>query len=116
MIHRDVKSGNILIRRDGSAALGDFGLARTIGSLSSTTQCKGTLNWCSPEQLSLPSSELTAKTDTWSFRMTIFALLKDENPFANYVDVKSAFLADRTGPPKKPTTLQTESLYTKPQP
>ncbi|KAI9338911.1 kinase-like domain-containing protein, partial [Zopfochytrium polystomum] len=96
IVHHDVKGNNILIRRDGSAALGDFDLARTIGSLSSTTttQTKGTLNWCSPEQLLGPLSQLTAKTDTWSFGMTIFELLKDDNPYGDYLDAKSLIVAD----------------------
>ncbi|KAI9337626.1 hypothetical protein DFJ73DRAFT_849073 [Zopfochytrium polystomum] len=80
-----------------SVALGDFGLTRTISSLSttSTTQSKGALNWCLPEQLSGPQSQLTVKTDTWSFGMTIVELLKDENPYGDYMDARSAIVADR---------------------
>ncbi|KAJ1555702.1 Leucine-rich repeat serine/threonine-protein kinase 2 [Cladochytrium tenue] len=110
IIHRDVKGRNIFVRADGSAAVGDFGLSRHMNSLSSQTTAAvpdvggagGTLNWSSPEQLSGRFRDLTTRTDTWSFGLTVLELLADRDPFADLPDPKLAILAD---PPMLPTEV-----------
>ena len=54
VIHRDIKPENILIRADGSHALSDFGIARTMDTRTVMTQqgvTLGTPHYMSPEQL-----------------------------------------------------------------
>src|SRR5690348_14244590 len=53
ILHRDIKPSNILLRTDGTPALGDFGLARMLGSqhrLTGSGIVMGTPDYMSPEQ------------------------------------------------------------------
>ncbi|KAJ1568509.1 hypothetical protein HK405_001117 [Cladochytrium tenue] len=107
LIHRDVKAANIFVRKDGSAAVGDFGLSRAVGRISTTSNMamKGTLNWCSPEQLTVAAWDLTAKTDTWSLGMTIYELLANKDPYKEFHDsyqVRLAITADESRLPIMP--------------
>jgi serine/threonine protein kinase len=51
-MHRDVKSGNILLNKDGTMILGDFGIATKIKNNSKKKSFIGSLNWMPPEVLS----------------------------------------------------------------
>ena len=51
-MHRDVKSGNILLSKDGTIILGDFGIATKIKNNSKKKSFIGSLNWMPPEVLS----------------------------------------------------------------
>ena len=82
IIHRDVKSDNILVSKDGSIKLADFGLATqlTLESKKRTTD-KGTLHWTAPEIISgKPYGE---KVDSWSFGIFVYELAQGSPPFMN---------------------------------
>ncbi len=53
IVHRDVKPANLMVRSDGSVALGDFGIARSHGAtaLTATGAVMGTPTYLAPEQL-----------------------------------------------------------------
>ena len=83
VVHRDVKPGNVMIRKDGTPFVLDFGIAREIqetmtrvtGKLSS-----GTLLYMSPEQLrgTIP----TPAQDVYSFAAMAYECLTGNPPFA----------------------------------
>ncbi|NXO46258.1 PAK1 kinase, partial [Locustella ochotensis] len=66
VIHRDVKSCNILFRRDGSVKLADFGLsAQLIPEQNQRTSMAGTSWWMAPEIVT--HKPYGPKVDIWSF-------------------------------------------------
>lgn len=92
-VHRDVKPGNILVGSDGRARVADFGLVRGLGSAASTTETAhpspsraetrggrmGTVGFMAPEQMLGESA--TAKSDQFSFFVTMVAVLAERLPF-----------------------------------
>ncbi len=101
IVHRDVKPGNILIRRDGRALLADFGLARTgEETLSGSSGFLGTPVYAAPEQLRADSREETriaggkegdrregrgkrvdSRADLYSLAVTLFEVVAGRPPF-----------------------------------
>jgi serine/threonine protein kinase len=83
VVHRDVKPGNVMIAKDGTPYILDFGIAREIqetmtrvtGKLSS-----GTLLYMSPEQLN--GDPPRKEQDVYSFAAMAYECLKGEPPFS----------------------------------
>ncbi|GLJ06721.1 hypothetical protein SUGI_0046230 [Cryptomeria japonica] len=67
VVHRDVKSGNILLDSNFSAKIGDFGLARMVSHerLAQTTRAAGTLGYLAPECVA--SGKTSPQSDVYSF-------------------------------------------------
>jgi serine/threonine protein kinase len=75
IIHRDVKSSNILINRTGVAKVGDFGLARVKHSTRSMIRSLvGTVNWQAPE-LWHPEPRYDYKVDVFSAGVVYWEML-----------------------------------------
>ena len=81
IIHRDIKSENILLTGDGRPKLTDFGLAKLKGSGTITLAGKvlGTAAYMSPEQVQ--GEELDARSDIFSLGIVFYELLTGELPF-----------------------------------
>lgn len=82
IIHRDIKPENILLRGDGTAVLGDFGVARRIYEARSGERVEyivGTPYFMSPEQ-ALGEDEDEA-TDIYSMGAVFFNMLTGEKPY-----------------------------------
>ncbi|CAK4328823.1 unnamed protein product [Aphanomyces euteiches] len=118
IIHRDIKSDNVLITQTNEVAIADFGLSRTVSSFENTNtgiKVAGTMNWMSPEHY-FESRKVTKKADIWSFGMTLWEILCNETPFANCseCEFKDEIFQSENDRPAKPEDLDTklEPLWT----
>ncbi|NUQ65835.1 MAG: protein kinase, partial [Pirellulales bacterium] len=87
LIHRDIKTSNLMVARDGTVKVLDLGLARfhREGSpeeaLTGTGQALGTIDYMAPEQLA-ESRSVDIRADIYSLGCTLYALLAGHAPFA----------------------------------
>jgi serine/threonine-protein kinase len=82
IIHRDIKPANILITREGTAKLADFGIATAASDVESFTAAGsfiGTPSYSSPEQLG--SRPATPATDLYSLGCVLYHSLAGHPPF-----------------------------------
>lgn len=82
IIHRDLKSSNLLVDRNWTVKVGDFGLSRLKHETYLTTKTgKGTPQWMAPEVLrNEPSDE---KSDVYSFGVILWELVTEKIPWDN---------------------------------
>jgi serine/threonine protein kinase len=82
VIHRDVKSSNILIDREGRAYLADFGIVLMVGAdrRTRTGSTIGTAYYMSPEQIRRPRA-IDHRTDVYSFGCVLYEMLTGHTPF-----------------------------------
>ncbi len=119
IVHRDLKPANVMIARDGTVKVLDFGLAKMGGAdepvvasdsartmtagaapLSAAGAQMGTVPYMSPEQVRGEPAD--ARSDLFAFGIVLYELATGRRPFggATSADVSSAILRDTPPPPR----------------
>lgn len=81
IIHRDIKPQNIMVLRDGSVKVADFGIARIMSAAQSTLtqEALGSVHYISPEQAR--GSHIDARADLYSAGVVLYEMLTGRLPF-----------------------------------
>ncbi|XP_068856226.1 serine/threonine-protein kinase PAK 3-like [Aphelocoma coerulescens] len=99
VIHRDLKSSNILLAMDGSVKLADFGLCAQLSP--EQEQCSsmvGTAHWMAPEVVT--SSPYGPKVDIWSLGIVTIEMVEGEPPYFEHTAAMARCLIRQNGTPQ----------------
>ena len=105
IVHRDIKTGNIIVSKKGIVKLADFGIAHimdTTGShLTQSGIVLGTPAYMSPEQVR--GDKLTEASDIFSFGIVVYEMLTGKKPFVEDTDEKVIYkiLTKKPTPPRR---------------
>ncbi|KAI5618626.1 mitogen-activated protein kinase kinase kinase 13 isoform X2, partial [Silurus asotus] len=85
IIHRDLKSPNVLVTHNDDVKISDFGTSKELSDKSTKMSFAGTVAWMAPEVIR--NEPVSEKVDIWSFGVVLWELLTGEIP---YKDVDSS--------------------------
>jgi len=81
IVHRDIKPGNIMVRKDGAVKVADFGIAKIMSGAQATmtSVIMGTPSYMSPEQIE--GRSVDGRSDQFSLAVLAYELLAGVRPF-----------------------------------
>ncbi len=90
IIHRDIKPQNIMVLRDGSVKVTDFGIARLASAAQNTLtqEALGSVHYISPEQAR--GSRIDSRSDIYSAGVVLYEMLAGQLPFEGDTPVSVA--------------------------
>ncbi|KAL3113508.1 hypothetical protein niasHT_013618 [Heterodera trifolii] len=88
VIHRDLKSKNIVIGSRNQCKLCDFGTSKDLTHSWTTPSWGGTAAWMSPEIISQRPEGITTKSDVWSFAVVLWEIFSREIPYNGLTEFK----------------------------
>ena len=92
LVHRDIKPENVLLATDGRIKLADFGLARAVTEVTSTTTGTvfGTVAYLGPELVAKGISD--ARTDVYAAGILLYEMLTGRQPYVGETPIQVAYL------------------------
>jgi serine/threonine-protein kinase len=105
IVHRDLKPGNVLLDRDGSPRVTDFGLAKRVQAvgLTATGAVMGTPSYMAPEQVAGKTKETGPAADVYALGAILYECLTGRPPFnaAGVHETLLQVLSDEPVPPRR---------------